>query len=218
MSRNSTKTHASLPRELRAQLQAAIAGCYNYFERKPGSPEKGIHQAVVTAIEEAKQKAPKKKSQEESRGDKFHFEPKIAKKAFEKYAKGAGLQIKKMLPSTGISFMCSFYGAFRADGCPLDADGDMLLYEWGTYDSKFQLSITRQFMKESGEDEDMSQLRLIFRFAPTTESAALGSGNKWFKSPRDVQAFKDFIRFTAPYRAFAERPADEVEFYYQDGL
>lgn len=73
-------------------------------------------------------------------------------------------------------------------------------------------------MKQPGEDEDMSQLRLLFLFTPTNESAALGHGSKWCDSPGDLHTFESFIASSAPYRAFGQRAPDDMEFYFQEGL
>ncbi len=219
MPKSPNKTDSPLTPALRVQLRETIARCYRHLTGQPGSPDQNIQQAVLAAIEEVKQKASKNRSEEETGVGRLGFKPRNAKKAFERYVKDRGLRIKHLPPGTGFTLMCAFYFYERADGCAVDADGDMLLYQWGTYNSKFQLSITRQFMTEPCEDEDMSQLSLIFRFAPTSESAALGSGNKWFKSPQEVQGhIPAFIVCSAPFRAFSERPAEMVELVYQDGL
>lgn len=161
---------------------------------------------------------PKKKSKGDS---DFVFDPKNAQKAFEKRVKEAGLKIKTLLPSIGIHFMCSWYAAFRADGCPPENEADMLLYEWGTgADSKFKLSITRQFIREPKEDEDFSQLSLSFRFAPTNETTALGSGNMWLKSPQEILTGGTpvSIQCSAPFQAFGNQQPESVELSFVDGF
>ena len=53
--------------------------------------------------------------------------------------------------------MLAFYASERCDGCVLEEDGDMLLFQWGTYNwgdsTHFELNITRQLMP-GGEDGD----------------------------------------------------------------
>lgn len=114
--------------------------------------------------------------------DALSIKPKAALREFEKRVTKAGLHIQQLTLDDGIRLMFEFYREVRADKCPLDGDGDMLLFEWGTWSfldpRRYQIALTRQFMRLSGEDEDISQLRLLFRFDPSTESEALAKGNR----------------------------------------
>lgn len=105
----------------------------------------------------------------------------------------------------GIELMLSFYEEERVAGCEVDDDGDMLLYQWGTYDwgegETFDFDITRQLIGPGGEDEDIFQLSLTFRFAPTIDSRAIESGNRWCSRPNEVELFRDFIHKSAALRA-----------------
>lgn len=59
---------------------------------------------------------------------------KNALKEFEQYVKRAG---DGRLPRTaleGIKSMLSFYECARAADVDIEADGDMLLFQWGTHD------------------------------------------------------------------------------------
>jgi hypothetical protein len=53
--------------------------------------------------------------------------------AFEAFAAGQGIDLHAAPPSTGVPAMLRFYADVRANGCK-DADRDMLLFQWGTYD------------------------------------------------------------------------------------
>ncbi len=69
----------------------------------------------------------------------------------------------------GIQAMIDFYLTTVAAGAaPPDEDGDMLLFECGTFDwglgPAFQIAITRQIIYPDGEDQDIWQLRLVCRF------------------------------------------------------
>jgi hypothetical protein len=114
--------------------------------------------------------------------------------------------------STSLQVMLDFYGEERADGCPIEEDGDMLLFQWGTYDwgkgEGFELDLTRQFII-SGEDEPY-QLHMTLRFDPTDECRHLGAGNKWCPSPAHLSAFRDFIRESAPYVLLGGRVPPKV--------
>lgn len=97
--------------------------------------------------------------------------------------------------------MLGFYQNDRADGCLIDQDGDMLLYQWGTYDwgkgESFELDITRQFIENASEDENIKQLSLTFRFHPTEGFRQIGEGNLWCSSPEGIEVFRAFI-FDSP--------------------
>src|SRR5678815_803153 len=96
--------------------------------------------------------------------------PDTSKAAFEGHLRGLDLTLASVRPAEGLDAMFSFYRDVRADGCRLESDGDMLLFQWGTYDwgkgQHFELDITRQLVPGPGEDEDIWQLQLTFRFAP----------------------------------------------------
>jgi len=81
---------------------------------------------------------------------------KNVKKEFLRYAAGRGESLPKMTPSRALESMLSFYGDIRADECDVAGDGDMLLFQWGTYDwgdgDHFEFDITRQFVFGGGED------------------------------------------------------------------
>lgn len=97
--------------------------------------------------------------------------------------------------------MLDFYRDVRVEGCDLDEDGDMLLFQWGTYDfsegRSFQFDITRQFIVADPDNEDdasaMSQLSFTFHFTPSPQFDALKDGNRWCSTPQDVQGFQAFI-------------------------
>ncbi|MGE0430938.1 MAG: hypothetical protein AB7K09_00545 [Planctomycetota bacterium] len=90
--------------------------------------------------------------------------------------------------------MLEFYRDVRAVGCDLEADGDMLLAEWGVSTfgrgPAYQFTITRQFIVADGEDDVISQLQLTFRY-PVGEGAA--TGNRWCATPDDVDTFAGVI-------------------------
>src|SRR5437879_13288813 len=110
-----------------------------------------------------------------------------AKKRFLQLIKPKASQLSSLSPVDGITLMLSFYLDERADGCEIDEDGDMLLYQWGCYDwgngESFEFNITRQFMDADGQDEDIRQLSLTFKFKPTESLRKLADGNRWCRSP-----------------------------------
>lgn len=63
--------------------------------------------------------------------------------------------------------MAEFYHIHRAEDCEVDEDGDMLLYQWGTYDwgagRWFEINITRQFIPSDGAEDEILQLSLTLK-------------------------------------------------------
>ena len=98
----------------------------------------------------------------------------------------------------GMEAMFEFYRSTRAADCSLEHDGDMLLFQWGTYDwgkgRHFELDITRQFIRDSGDDDDddIWQLSLRFLFEPND----LEPGNRWCRTPHELEDFARFVRLT----------------------
>lgn len=117
-----------------------------------------------------------------------------------------------------IGLMLTFYEDERVEGREVSNDGDMLLYQWGTYDwgegEAFEFDITRQLIGPGGEDEDIFQLSLTFRFAPTIESRAIESGNRWCSRPEEAESFRDFIHQSAAFQAVVDQVPQTVTLLY----
>jgi hypothetical protein len=141
------------------------------------------------------------------------MKPKNAKFEFEKQIRKSGMSVSSLTTAQGIGMMLDFYRNVRADGCELDGDGDMLLFQWGHHDfgegESFQVNITRQFMiSESDEDESMSQLSLTFHYIPSADFVRMQNGSRWCSTPFDLEEFESFISSSEPHRAVASvRPA-----------
>lgn len=135
-----------------------------------------------------------------------------SKKRLLQLVKPKASQLSSLSPADGIALMLAFYQDERADGCEIDEDGDMLLYQWGCHDwgegESFDFNITRQFMDAAGEDEGIQQLSLTFKFKPTDSLRILGDGNRWCHSPDEISEFRSFIEASAANKAVANtRPA-----------
>lgn len=90
---------------------------------------------------------------------KESMRPNQAKEKLEERIKQAGTPTSDLTLPQGIQLMLDFYRDVRTQGCDLDDDGDMLLFQWGTYDwdgtgPTFQCDITRQFIKAGSEGDD----------------------------------------------------------------
>lgn len=60
----------------------------------------------------------------------------------------------------GLTVMADFYGQVRVGGVNMGEDGDMLLFQWGTYswgeERCFEVSVVRQLILPSLDDDDAS--------------------------------------------------------------
>jgi len=114
--------------------------------------------------------------------------------------------------------MLDFYRQGRAEECLIDADGDMLLFQWGTYDwgegESFEFDITRQLTVGDGEDEDIFQLSLTFKFEPTAPLRQLGAGNRWCHSPEELEEFRKFIYGSPAFSAVRGEVPSDVDLEY----
>jgi len=133
-----------------------------------------------------------------------------------------GSELDRLLVTDGFQMMLDFYRHRRADDCPINSDGDMLLYQWGTHDwgngAHFAIGLTRQFiLSGDSEDEHIWQLSLTFHFTPSETLRAFGSGSKWCSSPDDQELahFDGFIRGTAAFQEVSRSPASAVVLNYQ---
>jgi hypothetical protein len=116
-----------------------------------------------------------------------------------------------------VAAMLDFYLSERADDADIDADGDMLLFQWGTYgfhgaEPMFQYDITRQFISAEDDDDDGSiwQLSLCLHFDLDENLLAIESGNHWCHNPDGVSDLLEFISTSAAGRAVATRSATRV--------
>ena len=110
-----------------------------------------------------------------------------------------------------VDAVLEFYQSVRVDGCVLEEDGDMLLFQWGTYDwgkgKHFSFGVTRQIIwtDEEGEQE-MRKLMHELRLPPDGALAALERGDQWCDSPspRTLKKFRAFIEKSPAFKALAD--------------
>lgn len=143
----------------------------------------------------------------------------FAKVRFLQLIKLNATELSSLSAAKGISLMLRFYLDERADDCEIDKDGDMLLYQWGCYDwgqgEMFELNITRQFMEAAGEDEDIHQLSLTFKFKPSESLRKLADGNHWCHSPGTISEFQSFIESSMAYNAVIKSKPVDVMLEFQ---
>jgi hypothetical protein len=144
----------------------------------------------------------------------FAMKPRGAKKQFLEVLRAKGRRPSSLTPAEGVAVMLDFYRDERAEGCELDKDGEMLLYQWGCYDwgegEFFEFDITRQFIDGAGEDEDIRQLHLTFKFEPTEALRKVKEGNHWCHSPKDLAAFRSYVDSSKALKAIADAVPVEV--------
>ena len=148
-----------------------------------------------------------------------------AQETFERLLAEAGLALDGLTAPQGLAALVAFYRNQRAEDCPADGDGDMLLYQWGMSRGEdgefFELALTRQFILDGdSEDENIWQLSLTFKFAPTEALRGIESGNKWCPRPRPraVDYFEGFVHESVAYRAVSEsKPARVGLGYFNAG-
>jgi hypothetical protein len=141
--------------------------------------------------------------------------PNDAKLKLESAIAAAGKQLSGLRPGDGIRLMLDFYRTVGAEGCDMERDGDMLLFQYGTHEQRFELDVTRQFILEGAEDEDFRQLSLRFEFMASPDLEAIGSGDRWCASLSDVDDFERFIATHAAVLAVGRREDGQVRLTYQ---
>src|SRR5262245_4806221 len=96
---------------------------------------------------------------------------------------------------------------------------DMLLFQWGTYDwgqgPRFELDMTRQFLVGPGEDEDIWQLSLTYRFEPSEALRTLGAGNRWCHKLAELPEFDAYVEASPSYTKLARDPFASAELDYE---
>ena len=144
---------------------------------------------------------------------------KKALKEFQKYLVQMGDASVPGTPRAGVQRMCSYYRDLRSDDVDLEHQGDMLLFQWGTYDwgrgKHFKVDITRQLIRGGGDDENIWQLHLTYYFLPSDALSALGSGNRWCKTPSELPAFEVFLAGHPAMEALGSREDGQVNLGYE---
>ena len=99
-------------------------------------------------------------------------------------------------PRVAFPIAMSFYNTRVAPECA-GSDHDMLLFQWGSYDwgegERYEVDLTRQFILGDGEDDEIFQLSLTFRYPTSAVLRGLGAANRWCSSRAELESFRDFV-------------------------
>ena len=99
-------------------------------------------------------------------------------------------------PDRLFSSALDLYEGVRIDGTALEEDGDMLLFQWGSYDwgqgRHFDLDLTRQAIPSGQEDPPILQLHCTYRYDPG-QFADIVAGNRWCSTPGGADEFRQFV-------------------------
>jgi hypothetical protein len=131
-----------------------------------------------------------------------------------------GFELSAVSIDVGFSEAFAFYRDVRPVGCDEDLDGDMLLFQWGTYDlgegRYFNLNLTRQFILEGTEgDEGIFQLGFTFLYTPSPTLEVLRDGNRWCSSPAGLPEFQRYVTSSEAYRVAAGQVPAKVRLTYE---
>jgi hypothetical protein len=146
--------------------------------------------------------------------------PDAALTEFTNRLRARGIELPGASTDAGFSEAFAFYREVRPAGCAKELDGDMLLYQWGTYDwgqgRFFNLDLTRQFILEGAEDDEgIFQLAFKFLYPPSSALDALKDGNRWCHSPADLAEFERYVISSQAYRAVLGQLPAGVQLTYE---
>ena len=138
---------------------------------------------------------------------------------FQRWLSRSQLKVEKLTPAQGVDAMLDFY-RYERPSVDLGEGGDMLLYQWGTYDwgegEAFELNITRQFISPETEEEEgdecIWQLGLTFKFTP---ERIKGASNQWCTSPEKLEDFRKSIYDSEPLKILGNEKPNSVSLEYE---
>lgn len=148
------------------------------------------------------------------------FAAKDALQEFQVFLNRRGVAVATLSVTSGSTVMLDFYQDLRPAGCAQTPDGDMLLFQWRTYDwgqgEHFQLELTRQLiLNDAAEDEDIWQLSLTFLFDPVDDLKTIDAGNEWCETVHALPQFRSLVRGSAPFIACSTRPIVQTTLTYE---
>lgn len=146
------------------------------------------------------------------------MKPDKSKAEFKRFTKANGVNPLKSSVQEGFGQMFDFFKTTKIDGC-YHEDGDMLLFQWGTYERNgkrlFTIDLTRQFYEiKRGEFAGASHLSLAYHFDAAPDFDLIGGGSRWLHGADDVDEFIDFVMNTDALAAIVRREIKETEFFF----
>jgi hypothetical protein len=136
------------------------------------------------------------------------------------FVAAARVDLSRAAPSELVGLMVDWYATERVDDADLESDGDMLLFQWGTYDwgdgLSFQYDITRQLIYQSDPDDDGAIWQLsVTAHYPATLGRTAASGNHWCRSPDDLAAFLEIVEDSVATELVGNQPPSRVEVRFE---
>ena len=119
---------------------------------------------------------------------------------------------------SALEIFIKFFSETQVDGCPKEADGDMLLFQWGgpySWDNHVSINLTRQFafMDATGEYDGMQQLQINCRYRK--EEIRIDEGNKWLWG-LEVESFLQYVLDAPCVKAAQDLQMQSFEFALGD--
>jgi hypothetical protein len=128
------------------------------------------------------------------------MEIKTSLQEFKDYLRKSEKGTNEINAEDAIRIMCSFYEDIRCNEVSFETDGDMLLFQWGTYDwgngEHFEIGFVRQFSIPEPKDEDVEfdgegiwQLNMVLHYPPEESLKGIKPGQIWCHSPDEIEPF-----------------------------
>lgn len=138
--------------------------------------------------------------------------------SFKNYLKDRRVKEKDITLESLMDLVLAYFQEVQFESADIENDGDMMLFEYGTYDwgqgKFFQIGLTRQLIEMHEDDEEqedhMYQLRVTLFYNPT-EFETVGDFNKWSSTCSSLNDFKDVIINSAGYQAALNRNPVRLE-------
>ena len=147
-----------------------------------------------------------------------------SEQAFREWLKKRGKSPETLLPEDLLTLGFEFFEKVRAtDTLPVTPAkmGDALLLQWGIAPAipgecaeYFYFDLTRQFISQTGEDDDaMFQLTCQLQYDPSASVRAIPTGNRWCDAPELLPEFAAFAFAHPAFTAVRGKLPNRVECY-----
>ncbi|WP_133179372.1 hypothetical protein [Shewanella decolorationis] len=132
----------------------------------------------------------------------------------ELFLKELGYDIANLTVENATNAMINFYKLQRVEGCDIENDGDMLLWQWGNgRKSQYRFELTRQFILD--DECEPFQLSLCLYFDNSSRFLNIEDGNEWCGTPLSVDEFYNKILNSTIYEAVNEMVSTNVTLTYE---